>query len=319
MNTPLTSEGGRDDRGVPYHAESTLSSAQMLKYIPPIIEIHKGFHIPFRFGDSCFSVSYMWVYKTSSERCGPLAWPPASKTTQDPRYRDHDRDAQRGHSSTTHQHHTRPESQTRGDLLRSRACAGLLFAFFYSLLSSRSRPTRELQPPGSPAPRSSLSRRSARPHHPRGVLLLFNIKSGPPGARSLPLDATTPCESFTHHRQTSVYYRLVSPSTHVRTAHGASQQSLSSRSSPPPLAPARPSSSAPPRSGSSQPPDPCSQSTSARSSQGAPHAALPKGALRSSNAPAAPPPPPPSTTLAVGLPGARASGDWRNASSASTE
>ena len=28
-----TSEGGRDDRGVPYHAESTLSSAQVLKYI----------------------------------------------------------------------------------------------------------------------------------------------------------------------------------------------------------------------------------------------------------------------------------------------
>ena len=27
-----TSEGGRDDRGVPYHAESTLSSAQVLKY-----------------------------------------------------------------------------------------------------------------------------------------------------------------------------------------------------------------------------------------------------------------------------------------------
>ena len=25
------SEGGRDDRGVPYHAESTLSSAQVLK------------------------------------------------------------------------------------------------------------------------------------------------------------------------------------------------------------------------------------------------------------------------------------------------
>ena len=32
----------------------------------------------------------------------------------------------------------------RGFLLRSRACAGLLFAFFYSLLSSRSRPTREV-------------------------------------------------------------------------------------------------------------------------------------------------------------------------------
>ena len=29
MNTPV-SEGGRDDRGVPYHAESTLSSAQVL-------------------------------------------------------------------------------------------------------------------------------------------------------------------------------------------------------------------------------------------------------------------------------------------------
>ena len=28
-----TSEGGRDDRGVPYHAESTLSSAQVLKYL----------------------------------------------------------------------------------------------------------------------------------------------------------------------------------------------------------------------------------------------------------------------------------------------
>ena len=27
-----TSEGGRDDRGVPYHAESTLSSAQVLKH-----------------------------------------------------------------------------------------------------------------------------------------------------------------------------------------------------------------------------------------------------------------------------------------------
>ena len=26
-----TSEGGRDDRGVPYHAESTLSGAQVLK------------------------------------------------------------------------------------------------------------------------------------------------------------------------------------------------------------------------------------------------------------------------------------------------
>ena len=32
-----TSEGGRDDRGVPYHAESTLSSAQVLKTsgLPP--------------------------------------------------------------------------------------------------------------------------------------------------------------------------------------------------------------------------------------------------------------------------------------------
>ena len=29
-----SSEGGRDDRGVPYHAESTLSSAQMLKCSP---------------------------------------------------------------------------------------------------------------------------------------------------------------------------------------------------------------------------------------------------------------------------------------------
>ena len=28
-----TSEGGRDDRGVPYHAESTLSSAQVLKAV----------------------------------------------------------------------------------------------------------------------------------------------------------------------------------------------------------------------------------------------------------------------------------------------
>ena len=28
------SEGGRDDRGVPYHAESTLSSAQVLKLRP---------------------------------------------------------------------------------------------------------------------------------------------------------------------------------------------------------------------------------------------------------------------------------------------
>ena len=30
-----TSEGGRDDRGVPYHAESTLSSAQVLKFFSP--------------------------------------------------------------------------------------------------------------------------------------------------------------------------------------------------------------------------------------------------------------------------------------------
>ena len=29
--TPPTSEGGRDDRGVPYRAEPTLSSAQVLK------------------------------------------------------------------------------------------------------------------------------------------------------------------------------------------------------------------------------------------------------------------------------------------------
>ena len=28
-----TSEGGRDDRGVPYHAEPTLSSAQVLKML----------------------------------------------------------------------------------------------------------------------------------------------------------------------------------------------------------------------------------------------------------------------------------------------
>ena len=28
-----TSEGGRDDRGVPYHAESALSSAQVLKEV----------------------------------------------------------------------------------------------------------------------------------------------------------------------------------------------------------------------------------------------------------------------------------------------
>jgi len=32
MNTPV-SEGGRDDRGVPYHAESTLSSAQVLNAV----------------------------------------------------------------------------------------------------------------------------------------------------------------------------------------------------------------------------------------------------------------------------------------------
>jgi len=32
-----TSEGGRDDRGVPYHAESTLSSAQVLKCWGPSI------------------------------------------------------------------------------------------------------------------------------------------------------------------------------------------------------------------------------------------------------------------------------------------
>ena len=30
----LTSEGGRDDRGVPYHAEPALSSAQVLKNHP---------------------------------------------------------------------------------------------------------------------------------------------------------------------------------------------------------------------------------------------------------------------------------------------
>ena len=31
MDNEHTSEGGRDDRGVPYHAESALSSAQVLK------------------------------------------------------------------------------------------------------------------------------------------------------------------------------------------------------------------------------------------------------------------------------------------------
>ena len=33
-----SSEGGRDDRGVPYHAESTLSSAQVLKMIEMLTE-----------------------------------------------------------------------------------------------------------------------------------------------------------------------------------------------------------------------------------------------------------------------------------------
>ena len=33
-NLEDASEGGRDDRGVPYHAESTLSSAQVLKRMP---------------------------------------------------------------------------------------------------------------------------------------------------------------------------------------------------------------------------------------------------------------------------------------------
>ena len=33
FSTYLAREGGRDDRGVPYHAESTLSSAQVLKHI----------------------------------------------------------------------------------------------------------------------------------------------------------------------------------------------------------------------------------------------------------------------------------------------
>ena len=32
-----TSEGGRDDRGVPYHAESTLSSAQVLSSVHPCL------------------------------------------------------------------------------------------------------------------------------------------------------------------------------------------------------------------------------------------------------------------------------------------
>ena len=36
-----TSEGGRDDRGVPYHAESTLSSAQVLRF--PSAELYIRF------------------------------------------------------------------------------------------------------------------------------------------------------------------------------------------------------------------------------------------------------------------------------------
>ena len=37
-----TSEGGRDDRGVPYHAEPTLSSAQVLKYASPRFFCERG-------------------------------------------------------------------------------------------------------------------------------------------------------------------------------------------------------------------------------------------------------------------------------------
>ena len=39
-----TSEGGRDDRGVPYHAESTLSSAQVLKFTKKQPRGHTDFH-----------------------------------------------------------------------------------------------------------------------------------------------------------------------------------------------------------------------------------------------------------------------------------
>ena len=37
-----TSEGGRDDRGVPYHAESALSSAQVLKEPGQARESYRG-------------------------------------------------------------------------------------------------------------------------------------------------------------------------------------------------------------------------------------------------------------------------------------
>ena len=40
-----TSEGGRDDRGVPYHAESTLSSAQVLKFDDSFFCLLRQYHI----------------------------------------------------------------------------------------------------------------------------------------------------------------------------------------------------------------------------------------------------------------------------------
>jgi len=58
-----------------------------------------------------------------------------------------------------------------GLLLRSRACAGLLFAFFYSLLSSRSRPTREGAAAAAPAAGRGLEHGLIRPHRSSRALL----------------------------------------------------------------------------------------------------------------------------------------------------
>ena len=44
-----TSEGGRDDRGVPYHAESTLSSAQVLKALYNVKSLQQTLHQRRRF------------------------------------------------------------------------------------------------------------------------------------------------------------------------------------------------------------------------------------------------------------------------------
>jgi len=41
-----TSEGGRDDRGVPYHAESTLSGAQVLKVTGDAYDYYQRAHNP---------------------------------------------------------------------------------------------------------------------------------------------------------------------------------------------------------------------------------------------------------------------------------